>query len=147
MQQLDDRASLRDLDGLRVEVLPLPAQVTARGLSTDAVRDAAESQLRRAGVRLLAMGEFSTGDPHLQITVLVSDARNGLVAFNVQVGFVQITFMRRNPLVTLNRAVTWVAQGGLSLGPVAHLLERVRQELSRQVAQFILDYQEANRRA
>ena len=143
-QELDDRNSLTNLDGIRVEVDVLPSAITVQGLSTEAVHAEVESQLRRADVNVLRMGVFCTGDPHLQVIVRVSEGRSGMVSSHVEVNFLQIVFMRRNPAVTFNRARTWTANATISLGPVAELTDRVRRELTRQVEQFIDDYRLAN---
>jgi hypothetical protein len=138
--QFDDRLSLKDLDGVRVTVEePLP-----RGLAVDAIRTAVENQLRAARIRVLGLGDFPTGDPHLRVTIGRSAERSGLVALDVRVDFVQIVFMRRNPQVTFNRAQTWRAAAQVSLAPVAEASREIDRELSRQVDQFIRDYRAEN---
>ena len=143
-QELDDRNSLTNLDGIRVEVDALPSAVTTQGLSAEGVQAEVESQLRRAGVNVLRMGVFRTGDPLLQVIVRVSEGRSRMVASDVEVNFLQIVFMRRNPAVTFNRARTWTANARVTVGPVAELTDRVRRELTRQVEQFIDDYRLVN---
>jgi len=140
MQQPQDSESLKDLDGVRVAVEePLP-----RGLSRDALKAAVESQLRAGRITVFGMGEFPTGDPHLRVTISVSAERNGLVAAGVQLDFVQIVFLRRNPQVTFNRAQTWKAEARVALLPAAQLAREVQRDLSRQVTQFIADYRAVN---
>jgi hypothetical protein len=68
-----------------------------------------------------------------------------MVASQVEVNFVQIVFMRRNPVATFNRAQTWRATTGVSLGPVAQLADRIRRETTRQIEQFINDYRQVNK--
>jgi len=143
--EIDDRASLQDLDGIRVDVEALPPLVVKQGLSAERLKADVEGQLRHAGLRILPMGEFLTGDPHLQVVVRVSDVQGSAVASQVELNFVQIVFMRRNPAVTFNRARTWNATARVSLGPAAQLADRVRGETTRQVEQFIADYRQANR--
>ena len=65
--EINDRGSLRDLDGVRLEVEPLPPFVIKPGLCAERLAAEIETQLRRAGVNVLRMGEFRTGDPHLQM--------------------------------------------------------------------------------
>ena len=136
----EDRPSLKDLDGVRVAVEGTPPP----GLSGDALKMAVESRLRTAAIKVLGMGDFPTGDPHLRVTVSVSPERNGLAAVDVQLDFVQIVFLRRNPQVTFNRAQTWKADADIILAPLAQLAREVQRELSRQVDQFISDYRAAN---
>jgi hypothetical protein len=71
MPEINDRESLRDLDGVRLEVEPLPPFVIKQGLSAERLAAEIETQLRRAGVNVFPMGEFRTGDPHLQMVVTV----------------------------------------------------------------------------
>jgi hypothetical protein len=144
LPEIIDRESLRDLDGIRVEVDPLPSLLTRQGLSADALAADIEAQLRRAGVNVLMMGEFRTGDPHIQLVVTASDVQSNLVGSRVEVNFVQICFLRRNPLVTFNRARTWTASAVVTLGPAAQAAARVRRDLTRQIDQFIEDYKQVN---
>jgi hypothetical protein len=139
--RIEDRPSLKDLDGVRVAVdEPLP-----RGLARDAIKQAVEMQLRAADIKVLGLGEFPTGDPHVRVTITASGERDGLIAADVQVDFVQIVFLRRNPQVTFNRAQTWKADAQVALVPAAQLAREVQRELARQVDQFIEDYRAANR--
>ena len=139
--RIEDRPSLKDLDGVRVAVEePLP-----RGLARDTIKQAVEMQLRAAAIKVLGLGEFPTGDPHLRVTISASSERDGLVAGDVQVDFVQIVFLRRNPQVTFNRAQTWKADAQIVLGPASQLTRDVLRELARQVDQFIEDYRATNR--
>lgn len=139
-----DRASLKDLDGVRVAVEPVPASLESRGVTTAALKTAIESQLRRAGIEVLGQGDFPTGDPHLRVTVSLSQERSRLVACSVQVDFVQIVFLRRNPAVTFNRAQTWKADAQLALVPTGQVADTIRRELTRQVDQFVEDYRAIN---
>ena len=144
MPEINDRESLRDLDGVRIEVEPLPPFVIEQGLSAENLAAEIQTQLRRAGVKVLSMGEFRTGDPHLQIVMTVSDVQGQLVASRVEVNFVQICFLRRNPLVTFNRARTWTATTAVSIGPTAGTAARVRRDVMRQIDQFVEDYKQVN---
>lgn len=138
--RVEDRSSLKDLDGVRVAVEePLP-----RGLSRDTIKQSIEAQLRRAGIKILGLGEFPTGDPHVRVTVSASGERSGLVAADVQLDFVQIVFLRRNPQVTFNRAQTWKADAQIVLAPAGQLARDIQRELARQTEQFIADYRAVN---
>ena len=133
-------SSLKDLDGVRVAVDdPLPS-----GLSRDTIKTAVESQLRAATIRVLGLGDFPTGDPHLRVTISASAPRGDLIALGVQLDFVQIVFMRRNPAVTFNRAQTWKADAQVQIADAGQLARAVRTELGRQVEQFVADYRTAN---
>jgi hypothetical protein len=139
-----DRESLRDLDGVRVAVEDLSPAIEAKGLSKDLLRKAVESKLEQAGIRVMNAGEFPVGDPFLDVRVTTTKESSRLVGCNVEVRFVQIVFLRRNPSVTFNRAETWKAAGHMEIVPSARLAENVRQQLSDQVDQFIAAYRSVN---
>jgi len=143
-QQLDDRESLRNLDGIYVEVDVIPSLAAVQGFSVERLKEDVERQLRRGGVTVLEMGEFRTGDPHLEIVISVSEVQRRMAASLVEVNFVQICFMRRNPAVTFNRARTWNAKPAISLGAAGQLADRIRRETIRQIDQFIADYRQVN---
>lgn len=131
--------SLKDLDGVRVSVEePLPPPFTR-----EALRGAVEQRVRAAGIRVLGMGDFPTGDPHLRLTLSLAE-QGGRAACHLQLDFVQIVFMRRNPAVTFSRAQTWKADARLLITTIDDLAGMVRGELDRQVTQFIADYRTAN---
>ena len=143
MNSPQDRESLRDLDGVRVAVEETPGART-RGLSPDQLQQDVESQLRQAGITVLHMGDFPVGDPYLRVRVAVTPEEMGLIGYEVQLDFVQIVFMRRNPAVTFNRAQTWKADGRMGLVPPARLADAVRRELRAQVDQYLADYRAVN---
>jgi hypothetical protein len=144
-KELNDRDSLRNLDGIYVDVtvagIPSPPP---RGLAADQLKGNVERQLERGKVQLLEMGHFRTGDPHVEVVVTASDAQNRMVALLVELNFVQICFMRRDPTVTFNRARTWHAPAAVSLVPVAQLADSVRREITRQVDHFVAEYNRVN---
>jgi hypothetical protein len=139
-QRSEYLSSLKDLDGIRVAVDdPIPPP-----FSRDTLKSAVETQLRAAMIKVLGLGDFPTGDPHVRVTVSASAARNGAVGVFVQVDFVQIVFMRRNPQVTFNRAQTWKADAQVLLVGTSEVMRAVDREVARQVDQFIADYRAAN---
>jgi hypothetical protein len=140
VDRVTGRLSLTDLDGVSVMVEePVPPGFVAEALKTEA-----EARLKAAGIKLLPPGSYPTGDPHLRLTVGVSSAVGRLVAANVQVDFVQIVFLRRNPQVTFSTAQTWKADAQLLLLPSTELRDGVRRELARQLDQFIEDCRTVN---
>ncbi len=143
-RELDDRLSLSRLDGIFVEVDEIPSLAARQKLSAERLQEDVENQLRRAKVEVLPMGHFRTGDPHIRIAIHVSDVRNRLVASHVEVNFVQIVFMRRDPTVTFNRGQTWNAKSAVVLGPEDQLAVTIRREVTRQIDQFIADYHPVN---
>ena len=139
-----DRESLRDLDGVRIAVEDLSPAVEAKGLSKDLLRKAVQSKLEQAGIQVMNAGEFPVGDPFLDVRVNTSKETSRWIGCNVEVKFLQIVFLRRNPSVTFNRAETWKATGHIEIVPFARLAEYIRQQLSDQVDQFIAAYRSVN---
>jgi hypothetical protein len=156
-----DRASLRTLDGVRVAVEELPAGISpeftkefgSKGLSKDGLRDFVEARLAAAHVPILQRGEYPVGDPFLRVTITATDkatadqtaAESGnAVGYRVDLDFVQIVFLRRDPALTFNRATTWAAKAHLGLTPRGQIAERVKKDLSDEVDQFIAAYKSAN---
>ena len=134
-----ERDSLRDLDGVRVVV-----ESPASGLDKDQLQKVVESKLRAAGIKVQNQGDFPVGDPFLRLRVTTTAETNGIVGYNVDLEFLQIVFLRRNPALTFNSAQTWKARGQVGLAPAAQLAAKIQQELSAQVDQFIAAYRAAN---
>ena len=134
-----ERDSLRDLDGVRVVV-----ESPGGALDKDQLQRVVESKLRAAGIKVQNQGDFPVGDPFLRLRVTATAESNGIAGYNVELEFLQIVFLRRNPALTFNSAQTWKAKGQLGLAPAARLAARVQQELSAQVDQFIEAYRASN---
>ena len=134
-----ERDSLRDLDGVRVV-----AEVEGAALDKDQLRKTVEARLRAAGIKVLNQGDFPVGDPYLRARVTVTPERGGMAGCNVELEFLQIVFLRRNPALTFNSAQTWKAAGRMALVPAAQLAGTIQQELAAQVDQFIAAYRAGN---
>jgi hypothetical protein len=134
-----ERDSLRDLDGVRVVV-----ESPAGGLDKDQLQRAVESKLRAAGIKVQNQGDFPVGDPFLRLRVTTTAESNGIVGYNVELEFVQIVFLRRNPALTFNSAQTWKAKGQMGLAPVNRLAAQIQQNLWAQLDQFIEAYRSGN---
>jgi len=139
-----DRESLRDLDGVRVSMEDLTPTAKAGGLSATRLRQSVEAKLRHAGIKVLTTGDFPVGDPFLRVRVNTTAESHGTIAYTVDVDFVQMVFMRRNPAVTFNRAQTWKARTELGLVDPPQLGAKVTLALSEQIDQFVRDYQLVN---
>jgi len=140
-----DRESLRDLDGVRLEIDELSLATPLKGISSDDLKRTVDLKLGQAGVAVLNQGAYPVGDPYLRVLVATTKDQMGLAAYHVEVDFVQIVFLRRNPSVTFNRAETWKARAATGLVPAARLAEEILRELSGQVEQFISAYNSVNR--
>jgi hypothetical protein len=138
-----DRESLRSLDGVRVAVEDLPAGAP-KDLNTDALRRFVESRLVAAQVPLQKPGEYPVGDPFLRITIKTTSENDDVTGYHVDVEFVQLVFLRRNPMLTFNRAQTWAAHARMGLAHRGQLTERVQRDLADEVDQFIAAYLAVN---
>jgi hypothetical protein len=78
------------------------------------------------------------------LRVTTTAESNGIAGYDVELEFVQIVFLRRNPALTFNSAQTWKAKGQMGLAPAARLAGKVQEELSAQVNQFIEAYRASN---
>jgi hypothetical protein len=102
-----------------------------------------EARLEAAHVPLQQHGEYPTGDPFLRVIVKTTE-NGGIVAYHVALDFAQIVFVRRNPMLTFNRAQTWSANARMGLVARGQLVDRVRKDLADQVDQFIAAYKSVN---
>ena len=139
-----DLESLRDLDGVRVAVEDASLAFPVKGISAEELEQAAARRLKQAGIRILNQGAYPVGDPYLRMRVATTKETNGLAAYFVQVDFVQIVFLRRNPAVTFNRAETWKANPRLGVVPTSQLAQAILEELSQQLDQFLSAYRAVN---
>ncbi len=139
-----DRQSLRNLEGVRVYVADLTPEALAQRISREDLQRAIESRLRDARIRVLTQGDAPAGDPYLRVTVSVSAERQRLIAYHLVIDFVQFAFLRRNPEFVHNRAQTWKASNQVGLVPVGEFARALRQDLNRQVDEFIAAYQAMN---
>ncbi|MEQ1945662.1 MAG: hypothetical protein ABL995_00630 [Bryobacteraceae bacterium] len=135
-----DRSSLKDLDGVRVVVEDLPADVASKTFTAEHLRKSIEDKLREAKIPVLNQGEFPVGDPFLRVRVTTTAPQKGLAAYRVEVDFAQIVFLRRNPMITFNRAQTWYATPVMGLAPPARLADNIKRGLAQQIEQFIAAY-------
>jgi len=139
-----DRESLRDLQDVRVAVEDLSLATPVKGFSADELRKTVESKLEQAGIAVANQGEFPVGDPYLRVRATTTKKDGGLVAYQVEVDFVQLVFLRRNPSVTFNRAQTWKASSRVGIVAAPRLAEQMRRELADQLDQFIAAYKAVN---
>lgn len=138
-----DRESLRALDGVRLVVEDLPAGAPTE-LNKDALKKLVESKLAAAHIPVLNPGEYPVGDPFLRVKIKMTPESGGLTAYHVELDFVQIVFVRRNPMLTFNRAQTWAADARMGLVARKQLAERVQRDLDAQVDQFTTAYLSVN---
>ena len=139
-----DRQSLRDLDGVRVTVDDLPGAAVEFGITQDQIRKQIEDGLRAARIPVLNSGEFPVGDPALRLHLAIATEAKGVTGFTIEMDFVQIVFMRRNPGITFNRAQTWSAGSEMALTSRARMREDVRRAIAAQLEKFVVAYRSVN---
>jgi hypothetical protein len=124
---IEDRPSLKDLDGVRVAVEETaPARTCARHHQASRRSAAACRGHQESSASAISRPAILTCESRSR----ASSERNGLVAADVQLDFVQIVFLRRNPQVTFNRAQTWKADARRSCSwPRAQLAREIEREL------------------
>jgi hypothetical protein len=137
---VDERESLRDLDGVKVVI------EEAHGVPAETLQKGIEAKLRLVGIKILNSGEFPVGDPYLRLRVTTTEERSGLIAYHLTLEFAQVVFMRRDPTITFNRAATWKAADRIGLVPSPRLVESIQRDLAVQVDQFIEAFRAVNPR-
>lgn len=138
-----EEATLKSLAGIRVVVAPLAKQLEQRGLRAEALHGSIESQLRKAGIVLLAADERAQGMPTLTLHLvgLTTDPDEQFV-YSVDLALHQDVRLVRNPSLRLS-APTWRSTG--SVGAVdLSALAAVKQVVAEQVDQFIAAHRTAN---
>jgi len=143
---VDERDSLRDLDGVKVVVEDVSKLAEARGVQRDQLQRGIEAKLRAAGIKVLNSGEFPVGDPYLRVRVDATEEKAGMMAYHLSLEFAQVVFMRRDPTITFNRAATWKAPDRIGLVPAPKLSESIQNDLSGQLDQFIEAFRAVNPR-
>ena len=100
--------SLRGLQGVEVMVEDVDPEAERDGLTRNQLQVIVESELRKAGIKLLTREErFSApGDPFLYIRVATHKAPTEMYGFSISVQLRQGVALLRNPSFK-TRAVTW----------------------------------------
>ena len=143
---VDERSSLRGLQGVMVLVAPLGPAVERFGLTREAILTDAELQLRQYGVKVLSADEYrrTPGHPGLLIVLNVlgaDDKQDYPLAVNMSVTLNQDVALIRDPAMCCE-APTW-AQVNVALSGRASL-GQVRESVRDMVASFINDYLAVN---
>ena len=138
-----DRESLRGLKGVFVTVERLDPEVEKDGLTAAQIRTDAESNLRRAGIKLLSKQEWfdSPGSPNLELNVFVLRLPSSPeYVYSINIALKQRAYLIREPIEVFG-ATTW------SLGTITGItphLDKIRSSVEAQVDKFIPAYVSVN---
>ncbi|OQW40529.1 MAG: hypothetical protein A4C66_02260 [Nitrospira sp. HN-bin3] len=119
------RESLRGMFGLGLVIEEVSPDVSADGLSQEAIRSAVEQALRTKGIRLLTERTRSGSSPYLYVSVNTLKEELGLYAYSVTVDLKQFV-----GLLSMKNKKTWGTTWSTSV------IGMVRQE---NVSQIIAD--------
>ena len=138
----NDRQSLKGLNGVRVVVEDLEAEVEQGGLNRTSIQTDAELKLRQVGITVLTEGEAlaAPGGPILHINV--STVGGPVYAYFITVELCQHVRLDRDPSIRIFDAVTW------SVGAVGTIgrsnLRDIRNSIRDHVDMFINAYLSVN---
>ena len=141
---IEQRDTLRGLQGVAVAVEGLEPEVEQLGLTSEALQTDTELQLRQYGIRVLSHQEqlATPGMPYLYVNVNVKSIETvPIVAVNIQVKLQQHVSLERDPTI-LCSGTTWET-GGVMM-PLRSDLGQVRGGIKDIVAGFINDYLAVN---
>lgn len=133
-----DRASLKGLTAVQVQVTPMDQDAERDGLTRSQLQTDIESRLRQAGI-----GVDTSAPARLSLEVLTEkEPRSAIYVFNMTLALLQSVNLERNPVISDPAAATWsVAFGGVVS---AVYLSQVRSAVSDLVDRFIAAYLEQN---
>jgi len=143
----DDRDSLVGVEGMTVLVEPFDSEAKAAGLEEILFQNDVDLKLRLAGIKVLSWEEAAAtpGVPILfiKIGVLKENIKRSPYAVATHVAFCQDVYLKRNPSITCESAVTW-SQAGVLLVSKEVLKSCLREQIKGLTDMFINDYLEAN---
>jgi ribosomal protein S8 len=140
---IDERDTLKGLQGVYVLVENLKPEVEKYGLTRQQLQTDVELRLRQNGIRVLSKQEqFSTpGMPYLYVNVNTMPDINGLVPLGILLELKQNVFLARDT-TKLCIASTWNGSTTGSVG--SKKIETIRDSVKDSVDIFINDYLAAN---
>jgi hypothetical protein len=121
-----DAATLKGLSGVAIVIEPPSETAKQGGLTEDVITTDAELRLRQSGVRVndkIQLPNFS----YLYIEVGVTEPRNGMCAFLIEVQMKQMTKLARDLNISAF-ATTWSARqaGVMAVGSLKTLRDDLR---------------------
>ena len=137
--------SLRGLQGVRVTVEDIDPEAERNGLTKSQIQVVVESELRKAGIKVLTEEEWSStpGSAILYGNVNTHKSSHGPYSFNISVELVQRVALFRNPYFARS-APTWNTGSVGTVG--ASNLRNIYDSVKDTVDIFINDYLSVNPR-
>jgi len=139
-----ERSSLTGLYGFHVIIEDLRPEIEKDGLKKEQIRKDIESQLLKAGIRVLTEEEQmkTPGGPVLQVIVSVLKSKSyGCYVFHIFMSLTQWVSLERNPAIKAP-AATWHFG---STGIIDYKkLNNIRNEVKEELARFINAYLSVN---
>lgn len=145
------RLSLKGLEGVAVRLEPVASPAQRDGLSAEVLRTAVESQLSRAGIRVLSVEHQQQlpRRPALEVSVATIKLGSGEQLYSIHVEVTQWVASLANPEVPVTAAVpmparTWSAPSVFGITPADQLSREVQGAVRRMVDEFVDAYFKAN---
>ncbi len=145
------RLSLKGLEGIGVRVEPIAAEAQKDGLSADALQSAVQSQLRKAGLRLLTSQQQrqTRRRPCLRVHVATSKLDTGEYLYSIHVEVNQWVASLADPKVSVTAAVpipaqTWSPANVFGIAPADQMKRDVQGAVDSMVEEFIDAFYQAN---
>ena len=143
-QPIDERDTLKGLQGVYVLVEYLISEQEKFGLTKQQLQTDVELRLRQSGIMVLSEQEWLLipGEPRLYVNVNLQIYEEiGLVAFNILIELNQSVFLARDPTKFCMASTWWTALGGpIGLSKITTIRESVKDCVDI----FINDYLAAN---
>ena len=143
--------TLKGLDGLAVVIDVTNPEAEGFGLSTEQLKSSVESQLSKAGVKVLPISKMleAKGKPQLYITINVQKSNSDMFAYSVSVRFKQGVMLTRvvgksSTTMTEFTGTTWEQSDALGFVD-AGKLQSIGSAVTGQVDNFIKDFLAVNK--
>jgi len=140
------RESLEGMEGVRVLIEGIDSDVEKAGLKEAQLQADVEEQLRQAGIRVLAHGEWmqTPGGQYLYVSVnAVPEPRIDAHAYFLRVELRQDVFLARATSIKAIGAATW-RESKVGIAPSDTMPRSIRASVDGLVGEFIADYRAAN---
>jgi Cdc6-like AAA superfamily ATPase len=142
---LSNRATLRGLQGVGVQVEKFPSELESQGLNRDQLQKEVESKLQKARIKVLTREEAfnSPGEPFLYININVNIAKteSDIYPYSIDMLLIQKVSLLRDPKLT-SYAITWSTGGVGSIGKT--IVRELGESVEAMVDIFIKAYLDEN---
>jgi hypothetical protein len=145
-QEVYQRTSLRDLNGVHVLVADLDTEDEIEGLYADQIRKNIDDMLRTAGINVLTKEEAmrTPGIPCLYVNVDTMKGPDGVYAYSTTIELLQGVYLIRNPDIR-TYAETW-STGVKGIAAEPNLKQTIQDDLRDILDMFINNYFSVNQK-